>query len=318
MNDISSNFTNTTKNTQLAKNKNIDTKAIILNSLSQTKENSNINQNQNINKSVNNIVKSLTNDLISGKKSEATILNLLKNSNTFKELTKVSKSLDSLISKLKSNPKLKEQVKVLEKFSINIKDLNGKNLKQQIQNSGIFLESKLQDGFSSNIQKDMKAILLQIQKELSSSITVQDKDSLKTVDKLLTQIDLNQLQSITSNNINLYMPFLWDICEDANIELKKSEDDIFYCDISLKLKDYGDINLSIILHDENKIDLSFYAEKKEFKKIVQDNIQDLKKNINSLNLAISSTKLLDLKKNDNNPYVCSNSNDISLDFDLKA
>ena len=314
------NSTKTAKETTKS-TKGSEAKATTAKDISQNKTESNKSQDTNIDKKLDTLLKSLTSDLVDGKRSPKAVLDLLKNSNLFKDLTKMSKGLDSLIPNLKSNPKLETQAKSLEQFSVQIKDLDGAKLKQQVQNSGIFLESKLKDISSVDIKKDMKAVLLQVQKELSTSANPKDIETLKTTEKLLTQIDLNQLQSLSANSTSLYMPFMWDMCDDAQIEFNKDDDDKFSCDIRLKLKDYGDINLSVILHDKNKIDLSFFTQTQDFKELVKDNVQDLKKKINDIGLTISSTKLLDLKKDEdipkpNNPY--GSNAKLSLDLDIKA
>ena len=277
------------------------------------KETITLKQDFNVNKKFNDLLKSLSSDLIDGRKSQELVLDLLKNSNLFKNLTKMSKTLDSLIADLKLNPKLESQAKLLEQFSVQIKDLDGTKLKQQVHNSGIFFESKLKDISQVDIKKDIKYILLQIQKELLSSDTMKDIETLRITKNLLTQIDLNQLQSLTGNNISLYIPFIWDMCDDANIEFNNTDKDIFKCNIRLKLKGYGDMNLSLILHDINKIDLSFYTKTSDFKELIRDNMQDLKKKISEIGLIISSIKLLDLNE-EKNPYL--SSKDISLDLDI--
>ncbi len=161
--------------------------------------------------------------------------------------------------------------------------------------------------------------LLNTISELNDNTDIKNKKSLsstpedKNIDKLSNQIDIQQLQSSVSSMLNIYLPLIWDQCNGAKVQITDQHDDNFSCDIKLKLKDYGDINLSVILHDKNKVDLTFYTQTHEFKELIQANIQDLKKNINTLGLSISSTKLLDLKQDDN-PYIITEPSNTNLNF----
>jgi hypothetical protein len=64
--------------------------------------------------------------------------------------------------------------------------------------------------------------------------------------------------------------------EDGNIEMKKSDDEKFYCDIDLKLKEYGELNLKLTLYEKNQLNLHIYSSNEEFKKIMQENIPSLR------------------------------------------
>ena len=73
-----------------------------------------------------------------------------------------------------------------------------------------------------SLQKDMKALLLGLEKELTG--TVGNTEVLKAVDKLLVQIDYFQLLSHLSNASCLYIPYAWDQLENGNLSFKKSKD----------------------------------------------------------------------------------------------
>ena len=100
-----------------------------------------------------------------------------------------------------------------------------------IQNSNNFLPKE-----SNPIQNDMKALLLQVQGELTSKIDSNSQETLKQIDRLITQIEYHQLQSLVSNSNNVYIPFLWDILDEGSISMKKIDEDKFYCEINLSLK----------------------------------------------------------------------------------
>lgn len=148
---------------------------------------------------------------------------------------------------------------------------------------------------AQNLDEDMKSILLKMQDELSSKTDAKSQELSKQVDKLLTQIDYQQLLSLSSNSNSVYLPFLWDMLEDGNISMKKADENKFYCQINLTLKDFGKIDLMLALYDKNKLDLTVYAQREHFKTAIRDNMQQLKIALNSVDLIPVNIKLLDLK-----------------------
>ena len=150
----------------------------------------------------------------------------------------------------------------------------------------------------TNLSNDMKNVLLQMQDELASK-TNEAKSSqelLKQVDKMLTQIDYHQLLSVTSNSNYVYVPFLWDMLEEGSINMKKANEDKFYCQINLTLKDFGKVDLMLGLYDDNKIDITIQAQREHFKVKVKENIGKLKQALNSVNLIPVNIKLLNLEE----------------------
>ena len=146
------------------------------------------------------------------------------------------------------------------------------------------------------VAEDMKTVLLKMQDELATKTDIKSQDLAKQVDKLLTQIDYHQLASLTSNANNVYLPFLWEMLEDGNISMKKTDEDKFYCQINLTLKDFGKVDLMLGLYDKNKMDLTIYAQREHFKIALRDNMQQLKVALNSVDLIPVNIKLLDLKE----------------------
>jgi hypothetical protein len=146
-----------------------------------------------------------------------------------------------------------------------------------------------------DISSDMKALLLQVQKELSSNPSASNtQEILKQVDKLLTQIDFNQLMNVTSNSNFVYLPFLWDLLEDVTITTTKGENEIFYCQINLKLKEHGKLDLLLGMYNKNHIDIIIKAQQTAFKNTIQENLSQLTQSLRGVGLVPTSIKLLDL------------------------
>lgn len=157
------------------------------------------------------------------------------------------------------------------------------------------LETQIDEKVSP--KDDMKTVLLQLKEELSAKTDAKSAEILKQVDKILTQIDFYQLNSLISNSNYVYVPFFWEMLEDGSINIKKAEDDKFYCQINLSLKDFGKVDLMLGLYDKNKMDLTIYAQRDHFKTAIRENIKDLKIALNSVDIIPVNIKLLDMKEN---------------------
>ena len=93
--------------------------------------------------SVKDVIKELFDGLKSGTKSNATIENVLKNSTVFKEMGNVSSNLSTLMDDISQDENLQKFKPQIESFLKNIKDMDASTLKEQLKNSGVFLESKM-------------------------------------------------------------------------------------------------------------------------------------------------------------------------------
>lgn len=133
-----------------------------------------------------------------------------------------------------------------------------------------------QNNIKEMTTNDLKAVLLQASDEITKSNHPNQIEISKQIDKLSLQIDNYQLLSHLSNGTSLYLPFSWDMMEEGNIEIKKSDDDKFYCDIYLKLKEFGEVNLKLTLYEKNQLNLHIYSDNQEFKSLIQDNIPMLR------------------------------------------
>ncbi|QKJ23402.1 flagellar hook-length control protein FliK [Poseidonibacter lekithochrous] len=181
---------------------------------------------------------------------------------------------------------------------MNIVDKIETSVKEAIQtytnNQGLNPQANKNE--ANPLSNDMKTVLLQMQEELANKTDVKSQEMFKQVDKMLMQIDYHQLLSLTSNSNYVYVPFFWDMLEDGSIEMKKTDEDKFYCQINLNLKDYGKVDLMLSLYDTNKLDLTIHAQREHFKLDLSKNIQKLKQALNNVDLIPINIKILDLKE----------------------
>ena len=130
---------------------------------STNKELSTLSQNKDLKSIMNSLLKQTT----EGSSSDKTLLNLLKNNPTLKNIGSISGNIKTLLQSLQSDKNPLPIEKQLKSFLVNIKDLSEPILKEKIQNSGVFLESKLKN--VQNPQVELKETLQTLTKELKLS-----------------------------------------------------------------------------------------------------------------------------------------------------
>ncbi|PRM89431.1 flagellar hook-length control protein FliK [Aliarcobacter cryaerophilus] len=249
-------------------------------------QNQNIVQNKNILPLIDKLI-SLP-DLFS--KSEA-ILNSVQNTNISNFSNNFATNLNPLLTALKEslqaiNPKSTE---IQNQINSLIKKVE--NIIQEYTNNQL---DKPKD--NQKLDNDFKSILLKMEDEVAQKADIKSQDSLKTINNLLSQIDMQQLTSLVSNSNFVYIPFFWEMLEDGSIEIKQKDEDKFFCQIKLTLKDFGKIDLMLSMYDENKIDMTIYAQREHFKVALRDNLQKLKLALNEANIIPMNIKLLDMKE----------------------
>jgi len=200
-------------------------------------------------------------------------------------LMSMKEDLTNLSSNQNNNSIQNNLLKAIDKIEV--------ILKENIINPNMQTVTKNE---SNPLSSDMKSILLQMSDELASKTDIKSQEMFKQVDKMITQIDYHQLLSHTGNSNNVYVPFLWDMLEDGSINMKKVDEEKFYCQINLTLKDFGKVDLMMAMYDTNKIDLTISAQRDHFKTAVKDNLQNLKRALNDVDLIPVNIKLLDLKE----------------------
>lgn len=273
-------------------------------------------QSTNLEAQLKQTLLNLLQNLADNTQSKLEILDMLKSTNLFKDFSNASTLLKSILNGVSSNPNLQKFQTPIQNFLTNIENITSENLKQNINNTGVFLESKLLANQKQNISTDMKGVLLNLKKELDSNPS-SDKELLKQVDKMLIQIDYYQLMSLSSNSQFSFIPFEWEELEDGDVSFFKDEEE-FVCSIDLTLKEFGEVKVNLRLVDDKTLSINFFIEDDEFKKILQENFPKLRQNLIKQNLSISNLSLKELQKEkkDTNPY--GSNSTLSINLDIRA
>ncbi|EPZ2627945.1 flagellar hook-length control protein FliK [Campylobacter coli] len=192
----------------------------------------------------------------------------------------LSKSLNNLSRKL--NESLKElephthnarhnqaELKTLDhKLNLSMKDLAQ-------------IKPKTEQDIAESLHHDVKSTLLQI----SNLAKNEGNEAVyNQANRLLAQIELNQLMSLANDSINTYLPFSWEDLDDSKIMFRRGKKDKFFAQIKLEFAKLGDLEILISLNNEKYIDINIMAENIDFRKTIYENAHELKRNINKAGL----------------------------------
>lgn len=192
----------------------------------------------------------------------------------------LSKNLNNLSRKL--NESLKElephthnarhnqaELKTLDhKLNLSMKDLAQ-------------IKPKTEQDIAESLHHDVKSTLLQI----SNLAKNEGNEAVyNQANRLLAQIELNQLMSLANDSINTYLPFSWEDLDDSKIMFRRGKKDKFFAQIKLEFAKLGDLEILISLNNEKYIDINIMAENVDFRKTIYENAHELKRNINKAGL----------------------------------
>jgi hypothetical protein len=256
-------------------------------------------------------------------KQNRALLNILQNNPTLKELQKFTPTLIKLQNLLTTKTdstnlsKLQDQV---DRILNNINTPDGKELKSKIEESGLFLESKLNKATPKDLhhifKNDLKALLLSAKQELSKNPTPHHKALLQQIDKAILQIDYYQLLSYTTQSSVVYIPYNFDALKEGQIKLHKKQKNHFLCDIELNLKNYGKISLRLGLFEKNQLNINIQCQSKSLEIKFKEALPKLKKALLSKKIYPNNITFLENKQDRTNPY--QNSSEIDLGFEVKG
>lgn len=154
-----------------------------------------------------------------------------------------------------------------------------------------------------SLQSDLKGELLRVLDEIKASAELSKRPELTaSAEKALTIIDYHQLLSHLSNSTSLYIPVQWDMLEEGNIKFKKREKEKFYCEIDLKLVEFGRLNLLMAIFGGNQLEIQIHPEQDELKKIIQENLPLLRSYLISAGLQPKQMRVYEKKQLKNNAY----------------
>ncbi|MCR6594057.1 flagellar hook-length control protein FliK [Campylobacter insulaenigrae] len=286
---------NTIKDTKDFKNENLAKEEnTFINKSTNTTSNKN-----NFDNTFENIFKTNKNLNFSQNLQEELLTNLSKELNqTSKKLNEVLKALD--LKNYDAKNSLDDIKNIEKKLELSIKDLSK-------------ITQKSANEINSDLQKDIKSTLLQIS---NLAKNLDNENILNQTNRLITQLEFNQLLSLADNNIHTFLPFFWDDLEKSNVVFKRGKKDKFYAQINLEFESLGKINVFLSLNNDKYIDINMMIENIEFRKKLYERAHELKKSLVKVGLLSSNFFISDIIKNkfqNQEEY-----NDFNMGFDTKA
>ncbi|EAH6471328.1 flagellar hook-length control protein FliK [Campylobacter jejuni] len=248
--------------------------------------NTNTNNTQNLNNSQN--IQSNNNQTMQNifKNQEFIKQNIVKNlafnveNLDLEQVQDLSKNLSNLSRRL--NESLKELEPYTQNAKLNQAEL--KNLEHKLNLSVkdlVQIKPKTEQDIAESLHHDVKSTLLQI----SNLAKNEGNEAVyNQANRLLAQIEINQLMSLANDSINTYLPFSWDDLNDSKIMFRRGKKDKFFAQIKLEFAKLGDLEILISLNNEKYIDINIMAENIEFRKTIYENAHELKRNINKAGL----------------------------------
>lgn len=244
-------------------------------------------------------LKALFQDKLAGNKSDQLLLQMLNTSPQFKTMGNFSDNLKSLLNDLKTTNVLSTDA--LEKFVRNAASLNPQMIQKQLNNSGIFMESKiasfLKHPMSSSqplpllLAEDIKSSLMHVRQELYGSDSPLAPKLLEQLDRLLLQIDYHQLQSHLSGSMSLYFPFEWNGLEEGRLRFKRKDQKKSSCNINLRFKEYGELDIAMSLFEEQQIEIHFHTEKENLHTLIKEHLQELRELLLNTGFSLKAIRL---------------------------
>ncbi|HHS6860241.1 TPA: flagellar hook-length control protein FliK [Campylobacter jejuni] len=248
--------------------------------------NTNTNNTQNLNNSQN--IQSNNNQTMQNifKNQEFIKQNIVKNlafnveNLDLEQVQDLSKNLSNLSRRL--NESLKELEPYTQNAKLNQAEL--KNLEHKLNLSTkdlVQIKPKTEQDIAESLHHDVKSTLLQI----SNLAKNEGNEAVyNQANRLLAQIEINQLMSLANDSINTYLPFSWDDLNDSKIMFRRGKKDKFFAQIKLEFAKLGDLEILISLNNEKYIDINIMTENIEFRKTIYENAHELKRNINKAGL----------------------------------
>ncbi|EAJ0348625.1 flagellar hook-length control protein FliK [Campylobacter lari] len=215
-----------------------------------------------------------------------------------RKLNEVLKALDPKNYEAKNS--LDDIKNIEKKLELSIKDLGKITQKDSTE-------------ISSELQKDIKSTLLQVS---NLAKNLDNESILNQANRLIAQLEFNQLLSLANNSIHTFLPFFWDDLEKSNVVFKRGKKDKFYAQINLEFEKLGKINVFLSLSNDKYIDINMMIENANFRKKLYKRAHELKKALVKVGLLSSNFFISDIIKSkfhNQEEY-----NDFNMGFDTRA
>lgn len=216
-------------------------------------------------------------------KSKSAIFEILQNNQLFKNMGNFAEDIKSLSSLVKADSTMAKPLALLQLFAKNIEQIDVKMLQEQIQNSGIFFESKLANTVTQKgVAETIQTLSLELQEHLSGT----NKAISPLVKEINTIMDrLNVSQDVMSKEAQTSLKTLLDLFRQSVKQELSSEGIPLFKEVyqNVQKLDYAIKQMDLINSKVENYPANMNVEE-NFTTHVKVLLEIIKENLNSLQL----------------------------------
>lgn len=230
------------------------------------------------------------------------------------ELEHLNKELSTLLRRVN------ESLKQLDGDALNAKTnlADIKNLENKIERASKDLAQivpKNEAEVSKELKNDIKSTLLQV----SNLAKNENNEAVANqANRLLAQIEFNQLMSLANDSINTYLPLFWEDLNESKVIFKRGKKDKYFAQIKLHFAKLGELDILIALKQDKYLDINIMAENKAFRKTIFEHSHELRRSLSKVGLLSSNFFVGDIVRSKLAPKVSERNYDFQMGIDKKA
>lgn len=272
-----------------------------------TAQNLSQNQAQNAN---------LTQNLNAQNQIQANIKNLIFADENAKmpELENLSKELSKLARK--ANEGLRQLDANAQNARTNLADI--KNLEHKLNQASKDLGQIAHrdvSQLSAELKNDIKSTLLQTAQLAKDG---GNEAVANHANRLLAQIEFNQLLSLANDSLNANLPLFWEDLSESRVSFKRGKKDKYYAQIKLGFAKLGQLDILIALKQDKYLDINIMAEDKAFRARIYDHAHELKRALSKVGLLSANFFVGDIIRTNFAPPKTERNYEFQMGIDKKA
>ena len=230
------------------------------------------------------------------------------------ELEHLNKALATL--ERRTNEGLKQLDSGAHEAKTNLADI--KNLERKLERASKDLAQiapKNGEQISNELKNDIKSTLLQVANAAKND---GNEAVANQANRLLAQIEFNQLMSLANDSINTYLPLFWEDLNESKVIFKRGKKDKYFAQIKLNFAKLGELDILIALKQDKYLDINIMAEHKAFRKTIYEHSHELRRALNKAGLLSSNFFVGDIIRSKLAPQSVGRNYEFQMGVDKRA
>lgn len=230
------------------------------------------------------------------------------------ELENLSKELSNLARK--ANEGLRQLDANAQNARTNLADI--KNLEHKLNQASKDLGQiapRDVSQLSAELKNDIKSTLLQTAQLAKDG---GNEAVANHANRLLAQIEFNQLLSLANDSLNANLPLFWEDLSESRVSFKRGKKDKYYAQIKLGFAKLGQLDILIALKQDKYLDINIMAEDKAFRARIYDHAHELKRALSKVGLLSANFFVGDIIRTSFAPPKTERNYEFQMGIDKKA